>query len=333
MQTSLSHPNQLNQLNQLTQLNHITENKNEVIQNEVIHLPKKSAKYKAEANLDFFSLLNKQLTSDSDTSSDECLISNEPLKEEHVTLDCKHKFNYIPLYNEVKIQKCTKNYAETARLHVTQLKCPYCRKIQSSLLKYVPELDATCPQVYGVNTLDAKHKTTKSCCYVRYTHSDGTKSFCTVEGEHFNKHEDGNYYCYSHSYEIKQKEQYLLNKQLALAKKNEIKEAKLKLKQDLIDSKKKAKEEAKIAKDAEKLQKKLSAKMQPVNEVISVSTHVNDLISVSPGDNKCTQILKTGASKGCLCGKQVHDNSLCKRHYNLSINGHKNTVEFISDTA
>jgi hypothetical protein len=329
MQTSISHPSQLTQLDQLT------ENINvEVLQNEINSLPTKSAKYKAEANVDFFSLLNKELTSDSDTSFEQCLITNEPLKEAHVKLDCNHKFNYIPLYNEVKIQKCIKNYSETARLDVTQLKCPYCRKIQPSLLKHVPELNETCPLTYGVNTLDPKHKTTKSCCYVRYTHANGTKSFCTVEGEHFSKHEDGNYYCYSHSYEIKQKEQYLLNKQLALAKKNELKEAKLKQKQDLIDSKKKAKEEAKIAKYAENLQKKLSAKAQPVNEVISLtktseSTNANEIISLSAGDNKCTQILKTGVSKGCLCGKQVYENNLCKRHYNLSVNGNKNTVEFI----
>jgi len=320
--------------NPLSQQNQTNENNGGGVKNEIISLPKKTSKYKAEANVDFFSLLNKELTSDSDTSSDQCLITNEPLKEEHVTLNCNHKFNYIPLYNEVKIQKCTKNHAETARLHVTQLKCPYCRKIQTSLLTYVPELNDACPLIYGVNTLEPKHKTTKTCCYVKYTHSDGTKSFCTVEGEHFSKHEDGNYYCYSHSYEIKQKEQYLLNKQLALAKKNELKEAKLKQKQDLVESKKKAKEEAKIAKDAEKLQKKLSAKSIAINEVISLekSSHVtdsNEIITLTTGDNKCTQILKTGVSKGCICGKQVHENNLCKRHYNLSVNGNKNTVEFI----
>ena len=30
-----------------------------------------------------------------------CLISNEPLEKEHIT-SCKHKFNYIPIFNEIK---------------------------------------------------------------------------------------------------------------------------------------------------------------------------------------------------------------------------------------
>ena len=128
----------------------------------------------------------------------------------------------------MKIQKCIKNQAETAKLSIEQLKCPYCRKIQSKLLDYHQELDKICPLRYGVNTMDIRYKITNKCCYLKYTYSDGTKNYCTIEGENLDKHSDGNHYCYSHYYEIKQKAQFLLNQQAKIAKLQEIKEEKMK---------------------------------------------------------------------------------------------------------
>ena len=53
----------------------------------------------------FNKLLMQELSKDSiDNYDNICLISNEPL-EEHITFTCKHKFNYIPIYNEIKKQK------------------------------------------------------------------------------------------------------------------------------------------------------------------------------------------------------------------------------------
>lgn len=65
-----------------------------------------------------------------------CLISDKILDENHITLDCNHKFNYIPLFNEVKNQKFTKNYFDTSRPLFHQIKCPYCRTITSKILPY-----------------------------------------------------------------------------------------------------------------------------------------------------------------------------------------------------
>ena len=36
-----------------------------------------------------------------------CLITDTPLRKDHVTLRCGHKFNYIPLFKEVLFQKCS----------------------------------------------------------------------------------------------------------------------------------------------------------------------------------------------------------------------------------
>jgi hypothetical protein len=66
---------------------------------------------------------------------DRCLLSNEPLNDTMVQLpSCSHKFNYIPLYNEIYIQKKTLNSNETTRLYEHQIKCPYCRTICNWLL-------------------------------------------------------------------------------------------------------------------------------------------------------------------------------------------------------
>ena len=80
-------------------------------------------------------------------TQERCLITNEPLGKIHIALDCGHKFNYEPLLNEVIQQKKKGNTLESQRLRVNQIKCPYCRRIQSKLL---PNLKDTF-EVYGVN--------------------------------------------------------------------------------------------------------------------------------------------------------------------------------------
>ena len=50
------------------------------------------------------------LNSDDDESDIErCLISNNPLEINYITLNCNHKFNYKNIYNEVCKQKCKIN--------------------------------------------------------------------------------------------------------------------------------------------------------------------------------------------------------------------------------
>ena len=68
--------------------------------------------YEVEGDIDFFSQL-KQMTQPSPrdantttTTTPRCLITDEVLRRDHITLQCGHKFNYVPLFKEVLFQKC-----------------------------------------------------------------------------------------------------------------------------------------------------------------------------------------------------------------------------------
>ena len=88
----------------------------------------------------FHKLLMQELSNDSiDNFDNICLISNEPLEKDHITFTCKHKFNYIPIFNEIIRQKHhiihrKYNNLEVQKLTKFQMKCPYCRKIQNGIL-------------------------------------------------------------------------------------------------------------------------------------------------------------------------------------------------------
>ncbi len=70
---------------------------------------------------------------------DICLITKDKLQPNHITLNCKHKFNYVPLYHEVVNQKNKQNNIyETTKLLTNEIKCPYCRAITYKLLPYIP---------------------------------------------------------------------------------------------------------------------------------------------------------------------------------------------------
>ena len=78
-------------------------------------------------------------TDTTDTTDNICLITKENLHPNHITLSCKHKFNYIPLYNEIVNQKNKQNNIyEVTKLASNQIKCPYCRIITNKLLPYIP---------------------------------------------------------------------------------------------------------------------------------------------------------------------------------------------------
>lgn len=55
-----------------------------------------------------------------------CLISKEPIIE-NITLPCSHSFEYIYLYEEIKVQK---------QRHKNYFKCPYCRQMYFGTIPY-----------------------------------------------------------------------------------------------------------------------------------------------------------------------------------------------------
>lgn len=254
-------------------------------------------KYLVEGDINFFAELKKTIghaatdttTTDIVTSPyNVCLITNNALTEHHVTLPCNHTFNYIPLYNEVNIQKCVKNTAETSKLLINELKCPYCRKIHKTVLPYYEELCDKCPPLYGVNTTDLKYKINNCCNYVKYTYIDGAQIHCDLAGDNLHYHEDDKqYYCYNHLYMVCKKKQLL--------QKNVIKEA--------------------------KIAAKLALKANPIplsTTIIDAIDDTNEVVIMTANANSCAQILKTGLFKGDPCNKPIYKKYMCKRHFNLS---------------
>mgnify|MGYP001491844816 CR=1 FL=1 len=79
--------------------------------------------------------------------SDVCLISNEPLEENCITLSCGHRFNYNPLYKEITQQKNGSNYLEVTKVKLWEIKCPYCRNVQNKILPFKNNF----PKIAGVN--------------------------------------------------------------------------------------------------------------------------------------------------------------------------------------
>ena len=122
--------------------------------------------YIIEDDIDFYKLLKEE---DINLSNNYCLISHEPLDENHVTLTCNHSFNYTALYNEVIKQKTKINTLEITDLKINEIKCPYCRNIQNGLLPKLPKV--LC--VYGVTR-------PKKYCMKRKMESDSGKSHTEI---------------------------------------------------------------------------------------------------------------------------------------------------------
>jgi len=91
-------------------------------------------------------LMKAVCESDSEDEENRCLISGEPLEPEPIQLGCRHKFNYDAILNEIKMQK-KHSPLEVTRLKSYQIKCPYCRYIQSGVLPWRENY----PQLNGIN--------------------------------------------------------------------------------------------------------------------------------------------------------------------------------------
>tara|TARA_B100001059_G_C17778699_1_gene552809 strand:- start:471 stop:1079 length:609 start_codon:yes stop_codon:yes gene_type:complete len=85
--------------------------------------------------MNFYELLNEELNTT--LNNDICLITQETLLDNYITLKCGHKFNYLPLYNEVVKQKIVPSSLETIRVKVNEIKCPYCRTITPNIMPFI----------------------------------------------------------------------------------------------------------------------------------------------------------------------------------------------------
>jgi hypothetical protein len=157
---------------------------------ELVDIPVQH-KYKIEGGLDFYKLLQDDSEMDYNDAG-KCLITHEPLNETAVTLDCKHSFNYLPLYKYVLKSKSNKfNNLEKKFLKSTQVKCPFCRNIQNTLMPPPPD-GVVAPLVHGVNAIEFSSIRMGVCCYRMEggTPCQSTMVYIAVR--------DGQPYCFSH---------------------------------------------------------------------------------------------------------------------------------------
>ena len=157
--------------------------------------------YTIENNIDFYSLLNKEISSSNiiDTSNNTqptsnyniCLLTNLPLKDNFIKLDCSHSFNYIALYNEVTSQKKF-SCLETTFLKANHIKCPYCRSITEKLLPFIPY-----PNVISRKWVNTPSKYSINLFQCEWTHSSGKNKNHICSSKLAYKW-NNNTYCYKH---------------------------------------------------------------------------------------------------------------------------------------
>lgn len=292
-------------------------------------------KYNIEGNINFFSELYKSLDEEEDQNKKEsdniCLITNKPLIDKFVELNCGHKFNYIPLYNDIYNHKKKFNNMEgpVSLLKINEIRCPYCRKKQQDVLPYYPEL--VTEKINGVNFYDTSLLNNISS-QSNLPYSFGKCEFiisapllesnqllnliCPIT--YVRKIDcDNKTYCWRHG--------KIINTMFEKEKKQKEKEAQKKLKdeskQKEKEEKNKIKEEEKQKKIAEKILKKKQKNNKNLINVITDIEEENVVISSTPqiqnNNEGCSQIIKTGTNKGNHCGLSIFNDCLCKRHYNL----------------
>lgn len=194
--------------------------------------------YIIEDNIDFFSEILNDDHDDSDTTMDICLLSGLPLSENHIELHCNHKFNYLHLFNEVKIQKTVYNRNSSTRLKHNEIMCPYCRQITTKLLPYVPNIDGV-DKILGVNRPQSLCMNFKNCCYtLKRGKNKGSKcGHCAFETEfgtlcenHWKKCVENAAYNKDTTFTWTDEMEYIMNNNTVSSLKQKLREKKLRLK-------------------------------------------------------------------------------------------------------
>jgi len=290
-------------------------------------------KYKIEGNIDFFEELYKSLDNEEDLDEDTntCLITNQLLTDKFIQLQCGHKFNYIPIFLDIKNHKQKFNSLEgnSTRLDNNEIRCPYCRNKHSGVLPFYEEFGYA--KINGVNHYDPSVKgyqgySYKQCEYLSLnpiydpsgnlpletnkSNIGNVKFFvCYASGSKINIEEselnnDNKCYCYKHKNLVIKAH----NKKLSEKAKEEAKAKKMLEKQQAKEQKEALKEEKAKAKELKKKNK---------NIVISVATDESKALEETTG---CVEILKSGLNKGKPCGCNIIIDNLCNRHFKIKNN-------------
>ena len=277
--------------------------------------------YKIEGGVDFYkelyTLLDETNECENDSLEKVCLITNEPLQDNHITLNCNHSFNYDAIYYDVVNHKKKYNMMERRMIQSNEIRCPYCRTIQKKLL---PQKEGY-KNVHGVNFYDEELEAIQKSHGNVYTHF--TKGECKYKPDNMDFESasmckntyvkylpmDGKYYCHIH--------QNLVYNTLLQSNKNKQKEQKKQALLEKIKKKEEAqkKKEEKIHGQIEKAKlKEQKAKLK--EQIANQKAEQLELVSKT-GD--CKQILVSGKNKGNPCCAKVHQNNYCLRHYNILV--------------
>jgi len=315
-------------------------------------------KYNIEGNIDFFSELYKSLDIEekaekTDEDKNLCLITNQPLLDKYVEMNCGHKFNYIPLFNDIKNHKQKFNGMEGSSTHLktNEIRCPYCRTKQNSVLPYYEELVPK--KINGVNSYDptiVKSQTSGTKKYVvceflavnpafdpsgnhpiekgtKYSNSNCKLYMCYhtayYQIKNYIQEYNGefNNVCCSHKNTILSQHKKDVKEKEKIEKikaKEEAKKTKEETKQKEKEDAKKAKEEAKIkAKEEAKAKEDAKIKVKENKKKIkkvAVENVVLGSIIIDVVDTKCKEIFKSGPNKGKQCESKIYESCYCKRH-------------------
>ena len=116
--------------------------------------------YIIEGDIDFWNELNN----DNEESEKEkvCLLTNEKLSRNFITLPCGHKFNYSALCDEIIQSKQYLKYNKFP-LKSYQIRCPYCRTRHNNLLIWIPNENVKYNKLVHSLTKPLKHKECQYC--------------------------------------------------------------------------------------------------------------------------------------------------------------------------
>ena len=223
-----------------------------------------------------------------------CLISGEKLEDNFISLECNHKFNYKSIYNEVHKQKTQPWHSEVNKVKKFQLKCPYCRNIQTGILPYRENY----PKIKYVNWPPSLMMLPDECSYV---FASGKR-----KGQVCSKKCSGKY-CLSHTRIMEKREKKKLEKEKKKLEKefqqqiNELSPAMVNLILSTPNT-----SIVPHAANADAL-----ANVQ-IEQIMNVTTPTPMPVVVT-----CAYVFKKGKRKGenCQC-KKIHKDGLCKLHYN-----------------
>lgn len=307
-------------------------------------------KYNIEGGLDFYEELYKSLdVEENEQKTDEdnnlCLITNQPLIDKYHEMDCGHKFNYVPLYLDIKNHKQKFNGMEgsSSRLNTDEIRCPYCRKKQKGLLPYYEELNLA--KIHGVNFIDINIKSHsnssyssnyKTCEFLTYninfdvngnnpveTTADNsgnckfTKCFhlgSQINYSGYNQGEnygDEKHYCWNHKKQIVKK----YKQDIKDKAKDDVKKAKLIAKEEAKKAKDEEKQKAKEEKQKTKEEAKKTKKLNHHSENVVLGPSIITDLSGNELIIGCQEILKLGPNKGTHCGCKIVSENMCKRHF------------------